>query len=129
MSQCKKDIPPLLTHWSYVFLALTHRNVGHYTEIPSYPFSILVTMVQLSRAISTARDDLLPAMLDTGEQVLDEDDVLLLAEVLQMSSRLIQLHHSAAITGDLLLKTLVERRRNKGQMKYTQNLIQVRLSC
>ena len=25
MGQCKKDITPLLTHWSNVFLALTHR--------------------------------------------------------------------------------------------------------
>ena len=28
MCQCKKDVTPLLTHWSYVFLALTHRDVG-----------------------------------------------------------------------------------------------------
>ena len=26
MGQCKKDVTPLLTHWSYVFLALTHRS-------------------------------------------------------------------------------------------------------
>ena len=25
MGQCKKDVTPLLTHWSYVFLALTHQ--------------------------------------------------------------------------------------------------------
>ena len=25
MGQCKKDVIPLLTHWSYVFLTLTHR--------------------------------------------------------------------------------------------------------
>ena len=25
MGQCKKDVTPLLKHWSYVFLALTHR--------------------------------------------------------------------------------------------------------
>ena len=25
MGECKKDITPLLTHWSYVFLASTHR--------------------------------------------------------------------------------------------------------
>ena len=34
MGLCKKDITPLLMHWSYVFLALTHRydtfhNHGH----------------------------------------------------------------------------------------------------
>ena len=26
MGKCKKDVTPLLTHWSYVFLALTHWN-------------------------------------------------------------------------------------------------------
>ena len=25
MGYCKKDVTPLLTHWSYIFLALTHR--------------------------------------------------------------------------------------------------------
>ena len=25
MGQCKKDVIPLLTHWSFVFFALTHR--------------------------------------------------------------------------------------------------------
>ena len=24
---CKKDVTPLLTHWSYAFLALTHQYV------------------------------------------------------------------------------------------------------
>ena len=36
MGQCKKDVTPLLTHWSYIFLALTHwfadNNLfGYYT--------------------------------------------------------------------------------------------------
>ena len=26
MGLCQKDVTPLLTHWSYVFLALTHRH-------------------------------------------------------------------------------------------------------
>ena len=26
MGQCKKDVTPLLMHWSYVFLALTHQH-------------------------------------------------------------------------------------------------------
>ena len=26
MGSCKKDVTPFLTHWSFVFLALTHRN-------------------------------------------------------------------------------------------------------
>ena len=31
MGQCKKDVTPLLSHWSYVFLALTHRS-GQYKK-------------------------------------------------------------------------------------------------
>ena len=30
----KKDVTPLLTHWSYVFLALTHRYVWHLHTFP-----------------------------------------------------------------------------------------------
>ena len=33
MGKCKKDVTPLLTHWSYVFLALTHWSLvktGHH---------------------------------------------------------------------------------------------------
>ena len=26
MGLCKKDVTPLLTHWSYIFFALSHRN-------------------------------------------------------------------------------------------------------
>ena len=32
MGKCKKDITPLLTHWSHVFLALTRRFVFVYTK-------------------------------------------------------------------------------------------------
>ena len=31
MGYCKKDVTPLLTHGSYVFLALTHRYVEMYS--------------------------------------------------------------------------------------------------
>ena len=29
MGECKRDVTPLLMHWSYVFLALTHRYAAH----------------------------------------------------------------------------------------------------
>ena len=32
MGKCKKDVAPLLTHWSYVFLALTHQFVAFIWE-------------------------------------------------------------------------------------------------
>ena len=45
MGWCKKDVTPLLTHWSYVFLALTHRcnhdDVIKWKHFPRYwPFSV-----------------------------------------------------------------------------------------
>ena len=46
MGQCKKDITPLLTHWSYVFLALTHQYVK-YTMIPSnVKYTMIPSMVE-----------------------------------------------------------------------------------
>ena len=30
MGSCKKDVTPLLMHWSYIFLALVHQNVVVY---------------------------------------------------------------------------------------------------
>ena len=36
MGQCNKDITPLLTHWSYIFLALTHWYVLHKHQVLPY---------------------------------------------------------------------------------------------
>ena len=35
MGQCKKDVTPLLTHWSYVFLAQTHLYVFYPQYVPT----------------------------------------------------------------------------------------------
>ena len=40
MGWCKKDVTPLLTHWSYIFPALTHR----YTT-PAVPFVYLINIL------------------------------------------------------------------------------------
>ena len=32
MGYCKKDVTPVLTHWSYVFLALTYRDDCYWTD-------------------------------------------------------------------------------------------------
>ena len=50
MGQCKKDVIPLLTRWSYIFLALTHR----YDGVVSF---FVVTQVRYSRPC------LFPAMI------------------------------------------------------------------
>ena len=34
MGQCRKDVTPLLTHWGYVFLTLTHRYIN--TNVTSH---------------------------------------------------------------------------------------------
>ena len=44
-AQCKKDETPLLTHWSYIFLALTHRYV--FTWFPNcQPMCVIDVIVQ-----------------------------------------------------------------------------------
>ena len=42
MGQCKKDVTPSLTHWSYVFLALSHKNdvIINIEEMFLYVFQI-----------------------------------------------------------------------------------------
>ena len=53
MGQCKKDVTPLLTHWSYVFLALTHRYV------PVNPIGSGCSLVVRRQAIIWTDDGLL----------------------------------------------------------------------
>ena len=40
MGQCKKDVNPLLTHWSYVFLVLTHQSPPSSLPPPSLSISL-----------------------------------------------------------------------------------------
>ena len=51
MGWCKKDVTPLLTHWSYVFLALTHRYAVHVPcilGIYSMPMASLIYYLHLT---------------------------------------------------------------------------------
>ena len=57
-------------------------------------------------------------MLHAGQKVLDEDDVLLLAEVLEVCPHLVQRHHGLPVTADVLLQHLGKR--NKTQVKNVQ---------
>ena len=50
MSKCKKDVTPLLTHWSYDFLALTHRYMFSSTvTIYSCCYNLKSTIVRRSK--------------------------------------------------------------------------------
>ena len=45
MGQCKNDITPLLTHWKYLFLALTHRYVTWSWHSFCLQMSLHITML------------------------------------------------------------------------------------
>ena len=60
MGQCKKDVTPLLVHWSYIFLALTHRYLIQSNpsnlylcsfEMVQFPWAVLKSTVTQSRLI------------------------------------------------------------------------------
>ena len=49
---CKKEVTPLLTHWSYVFLALTHRYMQSLSARPVYNLLIVVPADGLTPTIT-----------------------------------------------------------------------------
>ena len=60
MGLCKKDITPVLTHWSYVFLALTHRSVNweyilQFNYMGPLPASCHMPMINIYQAGSSER--------------------------------------------------------------------------
>ena len=52
MQWCKKDVTPLLTHWSYVFLALTHRCMLSTTRLVTLTHWGRVTHICVRNLIS-----------------------------------------------------------------------------
>ena len=49
MGECKKDVTPVLMHWSYVFVALTHRYDITVMGLPSFHFP--VDLLNMNNAI------------------------------------------------------------------------------
>merc|ERR1719422_3043404 len=78
-------------------------------EVPSIMelLGLFVTIVKSSGSLSRLADNLLPSVLDRHQQVLDQDDVLLLREILQMSSLLVQGQHGFSLRGNFSLELLV----------------------
>ena len=65
MGQCKKDVTSLITHWSYIFLAPTHRynlpcaRKGTGVGVPSDKYTVLVYKdINGSINISAAGDNI-----------------------------------------------------------------------
>ena len=56
MGLCKKDVTPLLTHWSYIFLALSHgchllkQPQGHSTGEAKNVFSVNLSYAKVFQA-------------------------------------------------------------------------------
>ena len=67
---------------------------------------LLVAALEVAGALGAARHDLLPAVLDARQQVLDEDHVLLLAEVLQVGAHFVQRDHCLTVLTHVLLQHL-----------------------
>ena len=44
MGSCKKDLTPLLTHWSYISLALSHRYVAKASVISSLVLTLYIML-------------------------------------------------------------------------------------
>ena len=65
--------------------------------------SLLVSPLQVPGPLSTARHNLLPPVLDTGQQVFDEDHILFLTEVFQVSPHLVQGKHHLSVAGHIFL--------------------------
>ena len=57
MALCQKDVTPLLTHWSYVFLALTHQcDIPYSTSLtPALPKSEFVLTKDTSYLALTSK--------------------------------------------------------------------------
>lgn len=69
--------------------------------------SLFETMVQSPGPLSSLRNHPLPAMLYWHQQVLDENHVLFLAEVFEVSALLVEVEHGLAVCGYFLLEGFV----------------------
>lgn len=67
---------------------------------------LLVASLQVPGPLSAAWHNFLPAVLHAGQEILDEDDVLLLAEVLEVGAHLVQGHHGLPVATDVFLQHL-----------------------
>lgn len=75
-------------------------------EKPTHLLGLLVAVVEGAGALGRLGDDPLPAVLDGDEQVLDQDHVLLLAEVFEVRALLVQLQHCLPVGTHVFLEAL-----------------------
>lgn len=74
--------------------------------LPPYMFSLLVPSLQVSGSLGAPRHNFLPAVLDTGEEVFDENHVLFEGEVLEVRPRLVEGDHYFPVTAHVFLQAL-----------------------
>lgn len=102
----------LLHHWYFI-----QKKV---TLVTTYLNCFFVPSFQMSCTLGTARHNLLPALLDTGQKVLDDDHVLFLAEVFQVCACLVQTDHLFTVGGYVFLQCLfqvTDNNNNKTKLK------------
>lgn len=86
-----------------------------------YLFRPLPGFIQQTASLHGPLHQLLPAALDAEQQVLYQDHILLLAEVLQMRARLVQVNNVLSVGVYLCHKHLhghstKQKRKDSGQM-------------
>lgn len=96
-------IDRLLINCKYLF----NRGLDFHLPHVIVLLGLFEAMVQSPGSLSSLRHDSLPAMLYRDQQVLDEDHVLLLTEVFQVSALFVQVKHCFAVGCDFLLEGFV----------------------
>ena len=57
-----EDVTPLLTHWSYVFLALTHRYLAHKPKLIQVVSGLMISLCLKHQGAVSIRKTVLPGM-------------------------------------------------------------------
>ncbi|KAH9407008.1 hypothetical protein TYRP_013278 [Tyrophagus putrescentiae] len=86
---------------------------------------LLEAVVEGARPLRSLCQHPLPAMLHTGQKVLDQRHVLLLTEVLQVSALLVQIEHRLAVVANVLLEVFVLLNLLEDAVQHSANWLQV----
>lgn len=97
----------------FISAAETFSNRYYKPKPEPHLLGSLPGIVQLPPALHRALHQLLPAALHAEQQVLDQHHVLLLAEILQVRPRLVQLDDVVPVRVHLRHKHLGEDERNQ----------------
>ena len=82
MGLCKKDVTPLLMHWSYILIALTHRNVLQdiLALLNKSPYcvssQVSINLLRSPKVVSWSLDKSLPGnYTNTQQSIMSQNDL------------------------------------------------------